>query len=324
MNIVSSILQMASPMIIDKVASALGINSSLARMALTYAVPAILGAFVTKSATPSGAADLFKAVSGSDINIAGSMEKALGGAGKDQLIQSGTNSLSGLLGSGVVSSLTGALAKNGGLGSGAAASLLPLASQLVMGGLAKNIGGMDASGFAKMLAGQKDNIAAAMPTSVTAPAVPVAAPVSGAGLTKWLIPAALAAAALWYFLGNQATVQPPATTPAASVVIEGVDVGQQVTTALGTLTTTVGGIKDVATAQAALPKLQEVATSVDSVSAMASKFSADQKGLVAGLINAALPAIKTAATTALAQQGVGDIAKPVLDGIISKLEAMTK
>ena len=45
---------------------------------------------------------------------------------------------------------------------------------------------------------------------------------------------------------------------------------------------------------------------------------------MAALVTAALPTIKDAATKVLAIQGVGDIAKPVVDSLISKLEALAK
>jgi hypothetical protein len=57
---------------------------------------------------------------------------------------------------------------------------------------------------------------------------------------------------------------------------------------------------------------------------MVAKLSAEQKTALAALVAAALPAIKEAADKVVAIQGVGDLAKPVLDGLLAKLEALAK
>jgi hypothetical protein len=108
------------------------------------------------------------------------------------------------------------------------------------------------------------------------------------------------------------------------MMLDGVDIGKQVTTVLDGLKTSLSGITDVATAQAALPKLQEAVTAIDGVSGILSKLSAGQKSALAALVTAALPTIKDAATKVLAIQGVGDVAKPVVDSLLAKLEALAK
>ena len=61
-NIVSTIINMLAPSVLDKVAAALGVNSGLARTALSAAVPAVLAAFGNKASTETGARALFDAV----------------------------------------------------------------------------------------------------------------------------------------------------------------------------------------------------------------------------------------------------------------------
>ena len=62
--------------------------------------------------------------------------------------------------------LAGAVGKFAGLGQGASGSLLGLLAPVVMGTIAKQQGthSLDASGIASLLASQKDNIAAALPS----------------------------------------------------------------------------------------------------------------------------------------------------------------
>jgi hypothetical protein len=238
---------------------------------------------------------------------------------------------------------------------------MAIAGQLAMGALAKNTNasGLDAAGLAGFLNSQQGTIKSALPSGLgellssagivgsnfagqamrTASEVGRAASATanqaaatakqGTNWLIWLIPVVLVAAALWYFLGQGSkptvTTDTGTTPPAVTeILVDGVDVGKQVTTALDSLKGVLGGITDTATAQSALPKLQEAVTSIDGVSGMVAKLSAEQKTALAALVAAALPAIKEAADKVVAIQGVGDLAKPVLDGLLAKLEALAK
>ncbi len=333
MSILSGIMNMVTPVIVDRVAAALGINSAIARTAINLALPAILGAFASKAATPAGANQLFQSVSNADTGLFNSLDKNLSGAGKDQLVNSGMSMLNGLLGNNAVGTLTNTIASKAGIGGTAASMLIPLVGQMAMSGLAKNAAGTDAAGLAKMLTSEAGSFTA---PSMSAPQASMpSAPAASGGLMKWLIPLIALAALGWYFLGHkdkddammkpEATTTAPATTSAAGgVVIDGVDVNQQLNTALTGLTAGLGTVTDAATAQAALPKLQDAAKAVDAVSGVAAKFTPDQKTLVGTLIGGLMPAAKAAAEKALAQQGVGDLLKPVVDGVFAKLDALTK
>ncbi len=334
MNIVAEILRYATPAIIDRVASAVGINSSLARMAITYAVPAILSAIASKAATPQGASSLLNAVKSTDSNTLGSLDSILGGANKDSFIQSGSSMLGNLLGSGGISNIAGALGKNTGVGSAAAGLLLPIVGQLVMGGIAKNASGLDASGLVNMLTSQGDNIRAAIPAASNeqtraAPAAPTAMPAMASNsMIKWLIPVIALGGLLWYFMNGSTTTTPPAanqtTTAPAGVVIDGIDIGKTLTDTLAGTTATLGTITDAATATASLPKLAEHTKAIDGLAGLASKFSGDQKTMLGGLITAGMPALRAAAEKALGIDGVGAIAKPVVDALLGKIEALAR
>ncbi len=335
MSLVSEIMRYATPVLVERIAAAIGINSSLARMALTYAVPAILSAFAGKASTPAGASALLGAVQKADPNLLGSLEGMLGGAGKDQFLKSSSAGLGSLLGQGGIESIVGGLAKNAGIGSGAAAALLPIVSQMALGGLAKSAGGLDASGLANMLSSQQSSFNAAIP-SAAKEAVRAAVPdtAGGMGLAKWLIPLAAVLAALWYFMsGSPAPVttteqaKPAAESTAAAptgIMVEGVDVSGTLTKTMSDLTGAITGITDAATATAALPKFDAAGKAVDSVAAVASKMSAEQKSAVGTMISAAMPSLRAAADKALAIDGVGAIAKPIVDALFTKIEGLAK
>jgi hypothetical protein len=225
-----------------------------------------------------------------------------------------------------------------------------------MSALAKQATGLDGAGVASMLNAQKGTFQAELPASLTkmvsasAPTAsastssrPTAAPVSspkapeksGTNWLMWLIPLALIAAALWYFLGNKdlddktapaasTTTTAPADPAVANIMIDNVDVTKTLADSLTGLTGVLGGITDAASAQTAVAKIQDAAKGIDTVSGLAAKFTPEQKTAVAALVNAGLPAVRDTATKVEAMAGVGDIVKPILDGLLGKLEALTK
>ncbi len=326
MSIVKTIMQFATPMLVERLASAMGVNSSLARMALTYAVPAILSAFTAKASSPAGASALLSAVRGTDPNMLSSLEGMLGSPAQAQFSQAGSSMLGTLLGQGGVNNLVSSLSKNAGIGSTAAAALLPLVGQMALGGIAKSSAGMDANGLASLLTSQASSFAA----PASAPSITASAPAaSGSNLLRWAIPALAAAALAYYFTmspSKVATEVKPAaeatTTAPAAVDISGVS--KTLTDTLGGLTTTLGTITNAETAASALPRLQDATTAIDGLGMATKAFGATEKTAIGGLLATALPAVRAAADKALAIEGVGPIAKPVLDTLFAKIEALAK
>ena len=350
-NIVSAIINSLAPSVIDKVAAALGVNPGLARSALGAAVPAVLAVFGSKASTETGARALFDAVSKTDTGAFGDLAATLSGARGEKFLQGGLGSLGSLLGDAGLKGLTGAIGRQAGIGSDASSSLVSLAGQLAMGQLAKSAAseGLDAAGLGGMLRAQQDNITSALPAGLgdmlsasglvggnfaeqagraATQAVHKAAPVTkkGASWLTWAMPVLLALVALWWFLGNRSATTVTEAVPQAvtEVMVEGVDIGKQLTGALDGLRTTLGGITDAATAEAALPRLQETVTAVDGISGLLAKLTPEQRSMLAGLVSAALPAIKEVSGKVLAIPGVGDIVKPTVDGLVAKIEALAK
>lgn len=372
-NLISDIMGMASPAIIDKVASSFGISGAAATSLLGAAVPGVMGALINKGSTPGGAKDILAGLANASPNLS----SALIGGDANAVATQGTSMLSSLIGNSGFATLSNAIASNAGVPAAAGASMMGLASQMVMSGLSKNAAGLDGAGLSKLLASQKDNVQQMLPaglgsilgmsgmagmatsamktaTSTASSAASTAsntvhstaaqteasmadASASGMGWLKYAIPVAIIALGAWYFLGMRgnddvkmakpaATTAAPAATaaaPAASTMMIGdVDVSKNLTGALGDLTASLGGITDVASAQAALPKLQGAGTAITTITGLADKFSPEQKAAVAGLVNSGLPGITAAANKAESIAGVGDLLKPVLDGIVASLGTM--
>ena len=165
MNIVSTIMQMLAPVIINKIAASLGVNQGLAGKAIAVIVPAILAGLAGKAATSAGAQDLSATLGRQDPNILGELGKMIGAPGQQSFTDKGNSLFGSLLGGSSKNALADAIGKFSGLSGGQSSSLMGMLAPVVLGGLAKQqkASNLDASGLANMLAGQKNNIAAAMP-----------------------------------------------------------------------------------------------------------------------------------------------------------------
>jgi Bacterial protein of unknown function (DUF937) len=222
--------------------------------------------------------------------------------------------------------------------------------------------GIDAGSIAGLLSSQKDNIAAALPSGLgnllggtglldslggaarTATAVggeaartaasavysagntgQRAASAAASALPKWLywVAAAVVAALLIYLFARPAeqAVQQGASA-VQNLTVGGVDLGKQVTDSISSLRTTLGGITDAASAQAALPKLREVTGQIDKVSGMVGQLSAEQRKALAGVTSPLMPAVNQLFDKVLAIPGVAEILKPAIDSMKQKLAAL--
>jgi Bacterial protein of unknown function (DUF937) len=139
----------------------------------------------------------------------------------------------------------------------------------------------------------------------------------------WLVPIAAAAALLVYF----------AVRPTEQVVQQGMnqvqnapapgdDIGKQVANNIASVRTTVDGVTDVSSAQAALPKLQEVTAQIDKTDSTVGQLSAEQRKAIAAVINPLMPAVNQLCDKVLAIPGVAEVLKPSVDTLKTKLTAL--
>ena len=379
-NIVSLAAQFLTPDMIARIASALGVDKSLAGKAISAAVPSLLGGLAGVAGTQDGAQKLFQAVTQQPPSVLDSLAGMIGGSGQASLVESGTKALGSLLGPAVVSGLGGALSKYTGLGGTASSSLLGLLAPVVMGTLGKqaSAGSLNAGGLASLLASQATNISAALPSGFadtlrgTGLLNSFGAGVAGAnqaaqpayssadravkqasgfpGWAQWALPVAAIAALAWWFLGNNASnvaqqaksvttqasqsaqtvadaARSAATQTAQSLqnlVVGGVDIGSSLQRTVDGLRTALQGVKDVDTAKAALPTLQEATTQFDRLGGLVNQLPAGGKTAIATFLTSIRPAIDEAFNKVLAIPGVSAVAKPTIDTIKGNLDAMTK
>jgi hypothetical protein len=110
----------------------------------------------------------------------------------------------------------------------------------------------------------------------------------------------------------------------ANLTVGGVNLADQVRSSIGDLRTTLVGITDSASAQAALPKVREVTAQLDKVHAMSAQLPKESRGSLSALIAAAMPTINSAIEKILATPGVGDIVRPALTELRTRLDTLAR
>jgi hypothetical protein len=122
--------------------------------------------------------------------------------------------------------------------------------------------------------------------------------------------------------GREQVAQQGATI-AQNLMVGSVDVSKQVTDSIANLRSTLGGVTDAVSAQAALPKLRDVTTQIDQVDGLIGQMTPEQKKLLAGIVNPLMPTLNQLFEKVLAIPGVSDVLKPTIDLLKAKLAMLT-
>jgi hypothetical protein len=350
MNLVETIKhEVFSGGLVDQLASLIGAGEGATKSAIGAAVPALLSA-LSRMATGGGADRLVSALGRFDPGTVGDMAKH-----PAALAEQGGNLLGSLLNPSTISAIVNTLSKFSSIAPGAMQKLLGFLMPLIMGAVMKGLGGKapSANGLANLFAEQKANIANAMPSGLSLKDIPGldtaaaavhtagrAAQDAGSSAMKWLVPLLGLAALgliLWLMFGQQpegpapenatttkpTAVEQPAANPAPKLEVP--DVGalsKDLSGVLASLTSTLEGIKDTASADAAMSKLKDISDKVDGASAAAAKLPDAGKSTIRALVAPALDKLRELVKTVLAIPLVGDKIKPVVDAIMSRLTAL--
>jgi len=229
-NLVSTIIQSFSPDIVGKLASTLGLEQQAAQKGISAGVPGILASLATMAQGSDGPKRVGYALSqaenlvGQDALSSGDIIKSLLGSNRD-ILQTGWNLISSLIGGGSLDTLTARLAQYAGLGQGSAKKLIGFLAPVVLGYLKRHqtAAGLDNQGIASMLVSQKGEFERALPAGLasrlpeegrteirpSSPAhrQPAAASTGGTNWAYWLLPALIIAGAALYFWPNENRVQ---------------------------------------------------------------------------------------------------------------------
>jgi hypothetical protein len=167
-NLVSVVMQFLTPDMIAKIASALGLDRTVAQKAIGGAVPALLSSLADVASTPAGARQITNTLAQQPGSLE-SLKSLMGGSGQNNLAETGSSMLSGLFGGGALDTMAQTIGKFAGVDGGSIKSLLGMLGPVVLGtlGQQQRSAGLDASGLASLLGSQKDQIAAAIPSGLT-------------------------------------------------------------------------------------------------------------------------------------------------------------
>ena len=359
-NLVSLVMQFLTPDMVGRIATALGFDRNKVQSAISSAVPGLLAALNNVATQPGGAqrlADAARQQTSSLGNFASML--ATGGQSSFQASQV-LSSLVGNQNQNALTEAIAKFTGLGQGATGSLLGMLAPIVIGIIGKHQSAAGGLDAKGIANLFASQKDNIAAALPSGLgsllsgtgmlnslggaartataassdaireaSATRLVDAARQRGATASTssnwlyWLLPLAAAAALLIYFAARPTEeVAQQGMSKVQNAAIVAPDLGKQITNSITSLRTTLDGITDVASARAALPKVQEAASQIDKSGVEVGQLSADQRKLVAGLINPLMPAFNQLCDKVLAIPGVAEVLKPSVDAVKAKLTTL--
>ena len=165
-NLISDVMKMATPAIIDRIAAGFGVNANVVRNVLASAVPAIFAGLASQATTPGGLSGILNGLKQANPNIADSLGSALNGGAGNPMVTAGTGMLRSVLGDGMLNTIIGSITKNTGASAEAGGSLVAVAGQMAMSALAKQASGLDASGLGNLLSSQASLFQSSLPASL--------------------------------------------------------------------------------------------------------------------------------------------------------------
>lgn len=250
-------------------------------------------------------------------------------------------SLLGMLGP-VVAGVLGQQQKASGFDANGLASLLTSQKGAITAampqGMASQLGGLFES-----FDGQRRDRAATVSTAAdrfggmtedtvagASQAARVTADRSSSSLPYWLagIAALLLALGGFYLLRENTRVaeQPTksSTVGAAPTNVTAAELTNQFSSLVGTLKTDLQTITDQPSAQAAMPKLQQANDQLDRIDQLASRLPLAAQNELAAQVSTALPALNEICDRILAIPGVATVAKPTIDALRAKLDAIKR
>ncbi len=335
-NIVDLIKDQLGDQILGQVGNVLGADSTTTGKAVGGALPAILKSLLPSAGSSSGAESIFNTVNEQDDGLLDNLGSLLGGD-TSSMIGTGTKALGSLLGDNALGKLAGAVASFSGLGKSSGGSLLGLLAPIIFGVIKRKVvgEGLDVGGLASMLSGQKDNIEKAMPAGLTdlinqpttpepAPAMTAAsAPEEGSSIWRKLLPLLALVVIGWLALkmfggsGDQAVDTGALQVPDAAMA--GADVGKQIGDVLGSATSTLSGITDVESAQAALPDIEAMTSKLDGVTGLLDQLPEGARSSVSTAARNGLGQLQPTIDKVLEIPGVGPILRPAVESMLEKL-----
>jgi Bacterial protein of unknown function (DUF937) len=352
-NLVDLVKDQLSGGVLAKLPELLGTSQTSANTAVSAAVPALLAALGSIASTPDGARKVASQLDSFDERAVSNIPQALSGGGKS-ILDLGTSLLGNLFGSATLSSLSGVLSRFAGLDSGKTTSLLALVTPIVLSLIKSRTQGQGAEGLTRLFEGQKQNIMNAMPSGLSSALTGIsgmgalsdwargtadsayqtgraaaseavgtarASAAAGTSAMRWALPvlaAVIVAALLWWWMAGRTTTvtTPPIGTDRVAVLTG------QVTDFFRSATDTLTGIKDTASADAAIPKLRDLSSRLDSLRVSMDQLPLDLKARIAALVRDQGAKLTPVFDSIVAMPVVGDRLRPLVEELRTKMNAL--
>ncbi len=123
---------------------------------------------------------------------------------------------------------------------------------------------------------------------------------------------------------NRPAAQPKETVGAGTPNQTVAELTGQLTRSVDGMRTTLQGISDSASAEAAMPKLRQMVTDLDKITNATTQLPPQARSIFAAQVAAAMPAFNQLCDRVLAIPGVAGVAKPVIDSMRTKLDEMSR
>ena len=333
MNILDLAKDALGGSVVDQLGGLLGESRDGTQSALDGVLPAILGGMMQTASSPTGAGSLSRMADEADGGLLDNIGDLVSN-NSGMLLTLGAPLLSMLFG-GKQDGLIATIARSAGIGGGSASTLLKVVAPLIMSliGKKKKELSLNTDQFKSMLMDQKQAVSAAMPAEVSqtlkfgeflgtqaAPTISGVEPANdtatsgGGSLMKMLLPlvviAGLGYVAYTQFFAGPSTEQIEATQTGV--------VG--ITKSVSDVTSSISGITDVESAQAAADKITEATGTLDQVDL--DGMGAAGKAQVTGMLGGLVEKVEGALESAYAIPGVREVIEPAITPFLEKLRGL--
>ncbi|CAM5773362.1 hypothetical protein LMIY3S_04153 [Labrys miyagiensis] len=168
-NLPSLVSQLITPDLINRVATAVGIDPALAQKLVGAAIPAVLGAFASEASDPEGAKSISDLISNQDPTMLDNLIAGVN-SGNASALAGGTGVLGSLLGPEGLGQLASVVGQATGAPQQAANAVLGLVGPAVVGAISNQPpeNWQDGAAVANLFEGEKKAIASALPASLAA------------------------------------------------------------------------------------------------------------------------------------------------------------
>ena len=110
----------------------------------------------------------------------------------------------------------------------------------------------------------------------------------------------------------------------AALVVGDIDLGKELTGVVDRTSSALSGITDVASAEAALPALNEARVKLDDLTPTVEQLPENAKATLASAVGGMLPELRTLVDKVNGIEGAGEVVKPAVEPIMARLDAWAK